>query len=190
MGSLVAVSSNPLTASGYQIRRDRGIHGLLRDWKSRQGIVHVTIAKWPEYRTPLVEQALDTAVNELSLNSSVATFRGQRSEAFVRSLRKVKSGAILFSSAQLASQLCFRAPDAVADFLRCRRVAFLNGPVSMPFSIVPDVEVDLVVVDWQWVAEQITNDFINQDAFDSSRSTTFEAEHKVRVPLSEFAQTI
>jgi len=116
----------------------------------------VTVAQWPEQRAPLSEEALASSRDELGLARSIATFHGQRSEAFVRSLKRVKSGAIIFSSAQLASQLCFRAPGAVADLLRCRRVAFLNGPVTMPFAEIPDVQVDLVVVDWQWVAEQIT----------------------------------
>jgi hypothetical protein len=69
-------------------------------------------------------------------------------------------------------------------------VAFLNGPVSMPFAKVPDVRVDLVVVDWQWVAEQIVNDLVSQDAFRLVGRTIFEAEAKLRVPLNEFAQVI
>jgi DNA-binding transcriptional regulator YhcF (GntR family) len=174
----------------YHVRRDRAINDLLSEWKSNLGIAHVTIAQWPEKGAPLSEDALRSAVEETRLDTSIATFRGQRSEAFVRSLRKVKSGAIVFSSAQLASQLCFRAPGAVADLLRSRRVAFLNGPVSMPFAKIPDVYVDLVVVDWQWVAEQITNDLVSQNAFHLPGPTIFEAEPKLRVPLGDFAQII
>jgi hypothetical protein len=55
---------------------------------------------------------------------------------------------------------------------------------------VPDVRVDLVVVDWQLVAERIVNDLITQDAFQIARPTVFEAETKLRVPLSDFAQSI
>jgi DNA-binding transcriptional regulator YhcF (GntR family) len=174
----------------YQVRRDRAIGALLTEWKSNQGIDHVTIAQWPDQPAPLSEEALRSAVDETGLNISIVRFRGQRSEAFIRSLKKVKTGAIAFSSGQLASQLCFRAPVAVADLLRSRRVAFLNGPVSMPFAKIPNVEVDLVVVDWQWVAEQITSDLINQDAFHAGGISTFEAEPKLRVPLRDFAQPI
>jgi len=185
----IAHEQIPSIPCRYQVRRDRAINDLLSEWSSL-GIAHVTIAQWPEKGAPLSEEALRSAVEEARLDTSIATFRGQRSEAFVRSLRKVKSGAIVFSSAQLASQLCFRAPGAVADLLRSRRVAFLNGPVSMPFAKVPDIQVDLVVVDWQWVAERITNDLITQDAFALSGPTIFEAEAKLRVPLSDFAQVI
>jgi hypothetical protein len=59
----------------------------------------------------------------------------------------------------------------------------------MPFVPVPDVEVDLVVVDWQRVAEQIVNELISQEAF-YPEATIFEAEAKLRVPLSEFAQAL
>jgi DNA-binding transcriptional regulator YhcF (GntR family) len=121
----------------YHVRRDQAIYSVLSQWKLSHDIGHVTIAQWPEKGAPLSEEALRSAVDETGLDISITTFRGQRSEAFVRSLRKVKSGAIVFCSAQLASQLCFRAPSAVADLLRARRVAFLNGPVSMPFTKVP-----------------------------------------------------
>jgi hypothetical protein len=133
--------------------------------------------------------ALRSALDDSELAVSVANFRGQRSEAFLRSLRKVR-GAIIFSSARLASRLCFQSPKAVADLLRQRRVAFLNGPVTMPFVKVPDVRVDLVVADWQWIAEQIANDLVTQDAFQLAGPTIFEAEAKLRVPLSDFVQAI
>ena len=97
---------------------------------------------------------------------------------------------MVFSSSHLASKLCFRAPAAVIKLLQHQRVAFLNGPVSMPFTKVPDVRVDLIVVDWQCVAEQIVNDLVSQDAFHLPGPTIFEADAKLRVPLSDFAQPI
>ena len=60
----------------------------------------------------------------------------------------------------------------------------------MPFARVPEVQVDLAIVDWQLVAEQIVDDLITQDAFQVSKPTIFEAEAKFRVPLSAFAQSI
>lgn len=60
----------------------------------------------------------------------------------------------------------------------------------MPFAKVPDVRVDLVVMGWQLIAEKIVNDLITQDAFQRPGPTTFEAEAKLRVSLSEFAQNI
>ena len=74
--------------------------------------------------------------------------------------------------------------------LKAHRVALVNGPVSMPFARVPDVQVDLVTVDWQLVAERIVNDLISQDAFQLPGPTVFEAEARLRVPLSDFAQSL
>jgi hypothetical protein len=118
------------------------------------------------------------------------TYEGQRPEAFVRDLQRKKTGGIIFTSSVLASRFCFRAPDAVAELLKMQRVALINGPVSMPFARVPDVQVDLVTVDWQLVAEQIVDDLIDQTAFQDGGPTYFDAEAKLRVPLSAFAQSI
>jgi hypothetical protein len=78
----------------------------------------------------------------------------------------------------------------LTELLQQNRVAFLNGPVSMPFAKVPEVRVDLVAMDWQLVAERIVNDLISQDAFQLSGPAIFESEAKLRVRLSDFSQTI
>jgi hypothetical protein len=171
------------------VQRGRAIEALLANWKA-QGIDQITHVQWKEKSAPVLEQSLNTALEELDIKWSSATFRGQRSQSFLHSLQKLKTGGLVFSSAHLASRLCFRAPDAVTQLLRTQRVAFLNGPVSMPFAKVPDVRVDLVVVDWQCVAEQIVNDLVTQDAFHLAGPTLFEAEAKLRVPLRDFAQDI
>ena len=74
-------------------------------------------------------------------------------------------------------------------FERCR-VALVAGPADMPFAKVPAVRVDLVIVDWQLVAERIVNDLITQDVFGSAETIVFEAASKLRVPLNQYAQSI
>jgi len=59
----------------------------------------------------------------------------------------------------------------------------------MPFAKVPDARVDLVTVDWQGVAAKIVDDLISQEAFQEG-PTIFEAEARLAVPLSAFAQSI
>ena len=120
----------------------------------------------------------------------VRAARGSSCRSRYWELQRKRTGGIIFSSSALVSKFCFRGPDAVADLLQAQRVALINGPVSMPFARVPDVQVDLVTVDWQLVAEQIVDDLIDQEAFQSSGPTYFDAEAKLRVPLSAFAQTI
>jgi hypothetical protein len=77
----------------------------------------------------------------------------------------------------------------VTELLRNLRAAFINGAVSMPFAKVPAIRVDLVVVDWQLVAERIVNDLVTQEAF-LPGPTLFEADAKLRVLLSDFSQNI
>jgi DNA-binding transcriptional regulator YhcF (GntR family) len=186
----VAHEEFPSIPCRYHVRRGRGIADLLAQWKERCGIDHVTLAQPEERRSSTLEESLHNTLNDLGLKWSVAIFDGKRSEDFVRALQNTTRGGIIFSSSQLASQLCFRTPNAVADLLQIHRVALLNGPVSMPFARVPRVKVDLVVVDWQHVAEKIVDDLITQEAFQQGQANMFEAEAKLRVPLSEFAHSI
>ena len=173
----------------YQVRRESAIRTLLTNWKA-QKLERITVVESKEQRAAVLQETLHGVLDELEIPWSVATYQNQRSEAFVRDLQRKKTDGIIFSSSTLASKFCFRAPDAVAELLKSQRVALINGPVSMPFTRVPDVQVDLVTVDWQRVAEQIVDDLIDQAAFQDPGPTVFGAEAKLRVPLSEFAQSI
>jgi hypothetical protein len=173
----------------YQIRRDAAIKALLTDWKSHQP-ERVTLVQAKDQRAAAIDETLQAALTELEIPWTVATYYQQRSEAFLRVLQRTKTGGIIFSSSAVVSKFCFRAPDAVAELLQTHRVALVRGPVSMPFARVPNVQVDLVTVDWQLVAERIVDDLISQDAFLQPGPTIFEAEAKLRVPLSDFAQSI
>jgi DNA-binding transcriptional ArsR family regulator len=173
----------------YQVSRESAIRALLENWKTLK-LDRVTVVESKQQRAAALDEIVHAILDELEIPWSVATYQNQRSEAFVRQLQRKKTGGIIFSSSALASKFCFRAPDAVAELLNTQRVALINGPVSMPFARVPDVQVDLVTVDWQLVAQQIVDDLINQDAFQLPGPTIFEAEAKLRVPLSAFAQSI
>ena len=173
----------------YQVRRDGAIKALLASWKT-ENPGRVTVVESKEQRSAALDETLHGILDELGIPWSVATYQNQRSEAFLRELQRKKTSGVIFSSSALASKFCFRAPGAVADLLAAHRVALINGPVSMPFAKVPDVKVDLVTVDWQMVAERIVDDLISQDAFQLPGPTFFDAEAKLRVPLSAFAQSI
>ena len=186
----VAHEEAPVLPCRYHVRREAGMRALVTQWKTRDGIDHVTLVQSPERGTSTLDESLYSVLDELGIKTSVAVFKGKQSGAFLRAAQKLKTGGIIFSSAQLASKLCFRAPGGVIDLVRAQRVVFLNGPVSLPFVKVPNVQVDLVVVDWQLVAEHIVDDLISQDAFQLPGPTIFEAEAKLRVPLGAFAQSI
>jgi DNA-binding transcriptional regulator YhcF (GntR family) len=186
----VAHDQLPPIPCRYHVRREAASRKLLEEWKTRHGIGRVTLVKPANQRSTAIEETLDAILDDLAMRSTVAGYRGERSEAFLRALQKTKTGGIIFSSAALSSMFSFRCPEAVTELLRKHRVAFINGPVAMPFAKVPDARVDLVAVDWQSVAEKIVDDLVSQEAFKSAGPTVFEAEANLRVPLSEFAQNI
>ena len=72
-----------------------------------------------------------------------------------------------------AAMFAFREPEALARLLSGARVSLTGGPVSIPFAPVPDVAADMVVVDWQLVAEQIVSDLISRKAFNRAETTVF-----------------
>jgi len=186
----VAHDQFPVIPCRYELRREKAIRELLMDWKARSAASEVTLALWKDHRSTALEEIVTGLLAELGIKSSAVTFHGQRNETFLRALQKSRSAGIMFTSPGLASRFCFRRPGAVAELLRHKWVAFLNGPVSMPFAKVPDARVDLIAVDWQLIAEKIVTDLISQDAFIRSGSTIFEADVKLRVPLSDFAENI
>jgi DNA-binding LacI/PurR family transcriptional regulator len=186
----VANDDFPTIPCRYQVRRDAATKTLLAQWKASNAVERVTLVQSADQRSAAAEETLQTLLDELEIKWSVVTYRGQRSEAFLRTLQKAKTGGIIFPSSALASKFCFRSPNGVTELLKTHRVALVNGPVGMPFAKVPDAKVDLVTVDWQLAAERIVNDLITQDAFQQPGPAVFEGEAQLRVSLSEFAQSI
>jgi hypothetical protein len=169
----VAHDQFPVIPCRYELRREAAIRALLDDWKSSSATGQITLVQWKDHRSAALDETLGIVLEELAIKTAAVTFHGQRTEAFLRTLQNSNSAGILFSSPGLASRFCFRCPGGVTELLQQNRVAFLNGPVSMPFAKVPDVKIDLVAVDWQLVAEQIVNDLVTQEAFSASGPTVF-----------------
>ena len=84
----------------------------------------------------------------------------------------------------------FRAPGRLAELMRRARVALTGGPVSIPFGQVPDVKADLVLMDWQHVAEQIASDLVTRKAFNRTETTVFEAKAQSRALLSQYGESL
>lgn len=163
---------------------------MYKDWKARSSIRRITLIDSKNYRSPVTEEVLRVLLDTLEIEPVIRTFRGEDTSAFLRDLYRVKTSGIIFPASGLASMFAFRSPDKLADLLRGHRVAFIDGPIDMPFATIPEVAVDLVTVNWQTVAESIVNDLITREAFDHNRSATFEAEAQLRVPLSSFSEEI
>lgn len=174
----------------YLVRRESAIKRILAEWKSDYSVNKVTVVESRVHRSAANEETVKTVLGELRIGSSAAFFSSQRTETFLRALCRMKTDGILFPSSALASMFCFRGPEAVTELLRSQRVAFLDGPVNMPFTSVPDVRVDVAIVDWQTVAETIVHELATQNAFRPSASTVFEAQAQMRIPLNRVSESI
>lgn len=176
--------------SRYQVKRQTAVTKLLGEWKAKHSVKKIAIAESLTERSATNEDILRRVLRELDLESVSITLRGTGTATFLNALRKAKVDGIVFPSSALASRLCFRRPATVTKLFRSKRVALLGGPVNMPFAELPDVEIDLVKVDWRAVAKIIVGDFITQRAFKNLLATVFEAEAFLRVPFSRFAQKL
>jgi hypothetical protein len=102
---------------------------------------------------------------------------------FLKSLCANKSNAILLP-ASAAAMLGSRAPDTVAEVLRKRYVAWIDGPPDLPFGQdASDIRIDLVSADWRAIGDRIARDILSGDAFTQSETTIFQAEAHLQVPL-------
>lgn len=185
----VADSGNEPIPCRYQIRKDSAIQELFREWKLGNGVSRVTIVESREHRSLRTEETLNSVLEELSIESEIERYADQSLDTFLRRLCSSNTDGIVFPSAALAAMFCFRNSDGVAELARRRRVAFIDGPVDMPFSKVSDVAVDVVTIDWNLVAESIVDEFVTQRAFESG-NRIFEATSRLRLPLSKFAEEI
>lgn len=171
----------------YEILREAAITSILREWRARRGIKSVVVIRGTQ-TSAAKEELLKTLVEEQRLKYEFKSAAEQRLGDFLDSLGRDKHEGIIFPS--LAAAMCaYRAPGRFAELMSRSSVALTGGPVSIPFAQVPDVAADLVLVDWQLVAEQIVSDLISRKAFDRAE-TVFQAEAQLRVPLSQYGESL
>jgi hypothetical protein len=180
----------PSIPSRYYVWREQAIEVLMKDWKTRNSARKITLIDSKDYRSPVTEEVLRVVLQNLGIEPGIRTFRNEDSSIFLRDLGRIETNGIIFPSSGLASLFAFRSPDQLIDLLRAQHVAFIDGPIDMPFAQIPDVPVDLVTVNWQAVAESVVNDVITREAFERNRFTTFQAEAQLRVPLNSFSEEL
>jgi DNA-binding transcriptional ArsR family regulator len=172
----------------YEVQRESAITSILRDWRANGGIKSVVVVRGIEI-SPAKEELLKTLLEEAGIAYEFKGAGDQRLGDFLNSLAGNKHRAFIFPSTA-AALFAFRAPEALAKLMNRARVLLSGGPASFPFAQVPDVVADLVVVDWQFVAEQIVSDLISRKAFNRTETTVFEARAQLRAPLIQYAQRL
>jgi DNA-binding IscR family transcriptional regulator len=178
----------PAISCRYEVRREKALITILRSWKVKAGIKKITIVRTSR-RSAVDEERLEQWIDSEELPYDFATIENETAHSFLSSLTKRKQQGIILPGLA-ASFFAFRAPESLCDLLRKHRVAFVDGPVSMPFASVPAVRADVVAADWSSIAAIITEDLLTRDAFSDAKATVFEAKAYLQAPLSEFAQPL
>ncbi len=172
----------------YEIRRENALRFILREWRAA-GLTSTIVVGARRGRSAVDEERCCAASeNELLGATTLTIEEGQLKRALSTLSRREKRGIMLTGSA--AALCAVREPDAFWKLLQQRRVAFVDGPISLLFAKVPPVPVDLITVDWPSVAGRIVDDLVTQAAWDKSESLVFHAEAHLRVPLSRFCHEL
>ncbi len=184
----ISAEDRPAIAARYRVQSDNAANELLCRWQSDYGLDKVTLIRSADKDSLSITGSVEVSLRRLRIDFDEIKSTGTRPDAFLRKLNGAKG--IVFADARLPSMLCCRAPEAMTRLLQSHYVALTSGPVNMPFAKLPDVPVDVVIVDWGLVAETIVADLVAQDAFRQTKQTVFEAECRMRVLLSEIAQEV
>jgi catechol 2,3-dioxygenase-like lactoylglutathione lyase family enzyme len=172
----------------YEVHRETAITTILRDWHIKSRGKPVVIVRGIKH-SAAEDEILEALIQSEGLDHEVKSIGTQRPELFLEALGKTENARIIFPS-WAAAFFAFRAPEDLFKLSNRCRVAFTGGPVSIPFAPLPEVRVDLVVVDWQLVAEQIVTDLVRGTAFDQVQTTVCEAQAVLRAPLNQYAETL
>lgn len=172
----------------YEIHRENALRAILRAWRAA-GLTSTIVLGEPRGRSAIDEETCHSASANEKLPSEILTVKeNQLRRTLGRLLRKENRGFLLTASA--AALCAVRAPHVLWDLMEKRRVALVDGPISLLFGKVPAVPVDLVTVDWEGVTGHITADLISQTAWEKKKSFVFHGEANLRVPLNHFCHEI
>ena len=186
----ISAIGTPSFPSRYHVWRENAIDTLLRDLTKRGDPRPLTIIESPAFRSPVTEDMVRLMCMNAQLSTAIKRYSGEDVATFLKALSQARTKAIIFPASGLVAMLACRCPDELGKLCETQRVAFIDGPFSMPFAKIPDTLVDLVATNWQPIAETIVNDLITRSAFDQNRDTTFHSEAHLRVPISSFCDDI
>lgn len=178
----------PALPCHFEIARDKAVSEILNDWK-RCASIKTVCAVHAGRRSAVEEEKLKGLLENARLEYSFVDAERAHCDQLLHSLAEEPASATVLSG-EAASLFAFRAPDRLIALMSRKRVALVDGPVSLPFANTPPVRADLTVADWDAVASGITDEILTGRAFASPTRTVFEAIAYLQAPLNEFAQTI
>jgi hypothetical protein len=185
----ISDGTQPSLPCFYEVHREAAIRNILRTWRSEAGIKSAIVVTGKGLASVIDERRLEEILKKEGLKYEIRRVSSASISKLLKSLSQRENIGIVFLSSA-ASMFAFRSPELVTEIFQRCRIALIEGPVNTPFAEVPGVRIDLVLVDWQSVAERIVGDLIAQIPFDANKPVVFEAESRLRVPLNQYAQAI
>jgi hypothetical protein len=174
----------------YEIHREPAVRQILRHWRTESALNSILVVSGSgSSPAVLSEEQLAEIAEDEGLEVELCHAQSRSIGKLLDMLSQKENAGIVFLSSS-GPMVAFRSPELMTTvFERCR-VALVEGPVNMPFAKVPDVRVDLVLLDWQLVAQKIVGDLIIDADLSARNPVTFLAESRLRVPLSQYAEVI
>jgi hypothetical protein len=187
---IVGVSDGmrPSIPCPYEIHREAAVRQILRQWRVESGLRSIIVVAG-NAPSVLDEEHLAKIADEEELELEICRASSRSTPKVLDTLAQQENRGIVFMSSA-GPMFAFRSPESMTNIFERCRVALVEGPVNMPFAKVPDVRVDLVLLDWQRVAQRIVGDLIIDAEQNVSEPVTFLAESRIRVPLSQYAEVI
>ena len=166
----------------YYPSRQRAVTKGLIAWQ-KAGIASVTVVRAasckPVAKLPMIEACL----READMRYTFANIRSGFRRNELHALSQRKDSAFIFPSSELVVQFGSRDPAAFEQLINHSRVMLVEGRVDFPAFDTIDGVVDLIEIDWQLAAGQISRDLLNLGRSPSNGPITFEAQWHPQRPL-------
>ncbi len=177
----VADSVSSVIPCRYQIQREEALRRILREWRAAD-LISTVVVTAERGASPADEESYRLMTEEELLPSAVVTLERENAQRTLRGVWRSEQCGILLTKSG-AAFLAVREPETFARLTKERRVALVEGPISVSFAAVPAARVDLVVVDWEKVTERIVADLIDPAPLSDSGRIVFKAASRLRVAL-------
>lgn len=165
----------------YHIQRDLALRVILRDWRAA-GLASTVVVTAARTASPVNEEVYARTSEEESLLSKVVILKeSDNPQTLSRNWKSAKGGVLLTQVG--AAFLAAREPNLFARLTNERRIALIEGPVSVTFGAIPSAMVDVIKIDWEKVATKVVDDLLDHAAWSTVDNVVFQAASFLRVPL-------
>jgi hypothetical protein len=186
----VSDGMRPTIPCQYEVQREPAVRQILRHWRSEAALSSILVVSGSGSSPAVLgEEQLAEIAEEEGLDVELCHAQGRSIRNLLEMLSQKEDVGIVFLSSA-GPLVAFRSPESMTEIFEHCRVALVEGPVNMPFAKLPDVRVDLVLLNWQLIAQKIVGDLIIDTDLSARNPVTFLAESRLRVPLSRYAEVI